>query len=222
MKMHIRTKVQLIRKLSVAVSVLMLTSLLFCPAAQAHKASIFAWVQGTTIHTQSKMMGGKRPNQALVEVFDENGLLLLQGKTDVQGLFSFPAPQKSNLKIVLNAGAGHRAVWSLTPHDFIEETSESVYDHTHEDAVHTKPLQPGPSNKNINPLAPDILTRDEIATLVASTLDQKLTPVMAKLAEMDQKQINLSDIVAGLGYIMGLVGLAAYMHYRRKTRDESV
>jgi flagellar biogenesis protein FliO len=45
---------------------------------------------------------------------------------------------------------------------------------------------------------------------------------MAKLAEMDQKQIKLADILGGLGYILGLVGLAAYMHYRRQTRDQSI
>jgi len=202
--------------------ILLLTIMVFSPDAHAHKATIFAWVQGNTIHTQSKMMGGKRPNQALVDVFDANGSLLLQGKTDDQGQFSFPAPQKSYLKIVLNAGAGHRAVWTLTPHDFMAETTEGVPDQSHEDAVPGHALQANPSNKNLSPAAPDLLTQDEIAVLVASILDQKLTPVMAKLTDMDQKQIQLSDIIAGLGYIMGLVGLATYMHYRRKMRDKGI
>ena len=66
------------------------------------------------------------------------------------------------------------------------------------------------------------MSRDEIATLVGTTLDQKLASVMAKLAEMDQSRIKISDILGGLGYILGLVGLAAYMHYHRKSRDKSV
>ena len=201
--------------------IVVLTPLLFCPAAYAHKASIFAWVQGDTVHTQSKMMGGKRPKQALVEVFDENQTLLLQGRTDAQGQFSFRAPQKSYLKIVLNAGAGHRAVWSLTPHDFTNTVSESGHVHTREDIISAKPSQTSHSNSNNAGVPQNLVTREEIAALIASSLDKKLAPVMAKLAAMDQKRIEPADIIGGLGYILGLVGLAAYMHYRRKSRDKN-
>ncbi len=205
----------------VLVCVFVLTALVFCPAAYAHKASIFAWVQGDTIYTQSKMMGGKRPNQALVEVFDENGLLILQGQTDARGQFSFPVPQKAFMKIVLNAGAGHRAVWSLTSDDFTGAASESGHAQPHEKGVHTEPFQTSHPNRNTAGAPQDILTREEISTLVASALDHKLAPVMAKLVEMDQKRIKPSDIIGGFGYILGLVGLAAYMHYHRKSRDKS-
>ncbi len=201
--------------------ILVLTVTVFCPVADAHKASIFAWVQGDTIHTQSKMMGGKRPNQAPVEVFDENGKLLLQGKTDAQGQFSFPRPQKTYLKIVLNAGAGHRARWSLNRDDFIEADPESIHTHTHEDAVHTNSGHINPPETSVATSAQAIMSREEIETLLASILDQKLAPVMAKLAEMDQKRIEPSDIIGGVGYIIGLVGLAAYMHYRRQTRGKN-
>jgi nickel transport protein len=193
--------------------VLIMAGIMFCPAAYAHKASIFAWVQGDTIHTQSKLMGGKRPNQALVEVFDENQNLLLKGRTDARGQFSFPVPQKSNLKIVLNAGAGHLAYWSLTPNDFMDAASDSSHGHTHESAVYTE------ASQTTNGAHPDLVTREEIATLVAAALDQKLGPVMAKLAEMDQNRIKPSDIIGGLGYIIGLVGLAAYIRYHSKSRD---
>ena len=201
--------------------VLMLTGIVFCPAAHAHKVSIFAWVQGNTIHTQSKMMGGKRPKDALVEVFDENETLLLQGRTDAQGKFSFPTPEKSFLKIVLNAGAGHRATWSLTPDDFIETTPDPNHTHTPEQPVHSIPGQTNPLETGMEKPASAGMSRDEIATLVGTTLDQKLASVMAKLAEMDQSRIKISDILGGLGYILGLVGLAAYMHYRRQTRGKN-
>ncbi len=201
--------------------VLIVTAMVSSPAAYAHKASIFAWIQGDTIHTLSKTMGGKRPNQALVEVFDENGKLLLRGKTDAQGQFSFTAPQKSYMKIVLDAGSGHRAVWSLDPDDFIDAASESVHAHSHEDAVQTDLDQTNPSETGEVGQAQIGLSREEIASLGASILDQKLAPIMAKLTEMDQNRIKLSDISGGLGYIIGLVGLGAYMHYHRKTRGKN-
>ena len=201
---------------------LVLMSILFCQSAHAHKASIFAWIQGDTIHTQSNLMGDKRPNQALVEVFGENGKLLLQGRTDEQGQFSFPAPQKSHLKIVLNAGGGHRAVWSVTPLDFAEAASESGHVHTHDVTAQSDPIGTNKINPSENAAIQAGVTREEIAALVASALDQKIAPVMAKLAEMDQKRIIPADIIGGLGYILGLVGLAAFMNYRRKIKDKSI
>ena len=202
-------------------SILVLIGMLFCPIALAHKASIFAWVQGDTIHTQSKMTGGKRPKQALVEVFDENGTLLVQGRTDAQGQFSFPTPQKSDLKIVLNAGAGHRATWSLNRDDFLNADPNVIQAHAHEKPVHSDPGQISPPQTSMAKSVQAEMLREEMATLVATTLDQKLAPVMAKLAEMEQKQIKTTDIIGGLGYIIGLVGLAAYMHYRRQIKSKN-
>ena len=125
------------------------------------------------------------------------------------------------MKIVLNAGTGHKAVWSLTPDDFIETVSDSIPAHTHEDTVHTNPDQTSQSITSEGDSAQNRMSQEVIAHVVAATLDQKLGPVMAKLAEMDQQRIKLSDILGGLGYIIGLVGLAAYMHYRRITKDNS-
>jgi nickel transport protein len=41
-------------------------------------------------------------------------------------------------------------------------------------------------------------------------LDKKLAPVMRILAEMQEQKIRLTDVLGGLGYIFGLVGVAAY------------
>ena len=41
------------------------------------------------------------------------GTELLSGTTDQNGEFSFKVPQKAELKIVLEAGAGHRAEWTI-------------------------------------------------------------------------------------------------------------
>ncbi len=38
-------------------------------------------------------------------------------------------------------------------------------------------------------------------------------------AESRDKAPTLHDILGGIGYILGLLGLAAYIHFRRKTRE---
>ena len=42
---------------------------------------------------------------------------------------------------------------------------------------------------------------------------------MDRITALNENRISLSDILGGIGYIIGLVGLAAYMQYRRKRSD---
>lgn len=45
-------------------------------------------------------------------------------------------------------------------------------------------------------------------------LEKKLAPIMRTLAEMQEQKVRLTDVLGGLGYIFGLVGVAAY--FKRK------
>ena len=199
--------------------VLVLMVLLTGSPALAHRVSIFAWVQGDTVHTQSKFMGGKRPDQALIEVFDEAGNLLLKGKTDAQGLFSFQAPQISDLQIVLTAGMGHRAVWALSREDF-QETAVESDNHQPLNAVPPRESDEFDSKTSKTHPSPESgLSAAEVTTLVEAALDRKLKPLMDRITALNENRISLSDILGGIGYIVGLVGLAAYMQYRRKRSD---
>jgi nickel transport protein len=49
---------------------------------------------------------------------------------------------------------------------------------------------------------------------IEKALDKKLAPVMRMLAEMHEQKVRLTDVLGGLGYIFGLVGVAAY--FKRK------
>lgn len=199
--------------------VLILMVLLNVPPALAHRISIFAWVQGDTVHTQSKFMGGKRPDQALVEVFDKAGNLLLKGKTDAEGLFSFQAPKISDMQIVLTAGMGHRAVWALSREDFQETGVESDHNQGFNAVPQREAHESNPKTPNNHRSPESGLSAAEITALVEATLDRKLKPLMDRITALNENRISLSDILGGIGYIVGLAGLAAYMQYRRKRSD---
>ncbi len=68
--------------------------LLWPGAAAAHRVNIFAWVEGDTVHTESKFSGGKRVNGGEIVVYDLEGKQLLSGKTNAEGEFSFKIPEK--------------------------------------------------------------------------------------------------------------------------------
>jgi hypothetical protein len=88
-------------------------TLFWARPADAHRVTIFAWVEDGMVHTESKFSGGRKPVGATVKVLAPGGEQLLEGKTDEKGAFSFKPPVKTELKVVLLAGAGHRAEWTL-------------------------------------------------------------------------------------------------------------
>lgn len=93
------------------VAILLLSVFFFlCAAgpALAHKVNVFAYVEGTTVFTESYFPDGKVVASGLIEVFDKKNTKLLEGITDDKGLFHFPLPKKEDLIMVINAGMGHK------------------------------------------------------------------------------------------------------------------
>ena len=55
--------------------------------------------------------------------------------------------------------------------------------------------------------------------MVSRLLDQKLAPIKAQLAQQNaQDPVTLHDVVSGLGWILGLVGIAAWFMSRKASR----
>ncbi len=188
--------------ISKAINMAVLFLLLLAPLpALAHKVTVFAWVEGERIYTQSKFSGGKKVNEGKIEVFDENGQKVLEGATDNQGQFSFPRPKGATaLKVVLTAGMGHTNFWMIPAEEISGgKTGESL----------SAPVAPAP------PPEDDHLNADAIEAIVERVVERELAPVKAQLAK---EAWGLRDIVAGLGYILGLMGLASYIHYRQKEK----
>ena len=91
----------------------------------AHKVNIFAWVENGTINTESYFPDGKVVQNGSISVFDSNENLLLTGKTDSEGMFSFPVPKGDDLTIILDASMGHRATFTITQEELGESTTST-------------------------------------------------------------------------------------------------
>ena len=82
--------------------------------ALAHKVNIFAYVEGNVVYTESYFSDGKPVEEATIEAATPSGEIIVEGKTDNQGYFSFSLPaQKEDLTIVLNASLGHKSSYLL-------------------------------------------------------------------------------------------------------------
>ena len=87
--------------------------LLASSPSRAHRVYVYAWTDGGTVHTESYFGSKRKAANAPITVFGADGQELLAGRTDPQGRFSFPVPARQDLRIVVEAGMGHRAEYVL-------------------------------------------------------------------------------------------------------------
>ena len=181
----------------------------FLPSdAGAHRVNIFAWVEGDTVLVECKYPDGTKVYEGVIRVLDSAGKELLNGKTNTKGEFSFKVPKQDDLTIVLEAGMGHRADWPLSKQDLAPAGESAV-----SSAPAPKAEAPPPAAKESAPGAASPLPAG-IDQAIEKALDKKLAPVLRMLAEMHEQKVRLTDVLGGIGYIIGLVGVAAY--FKRK------
>jgi nickel transport protein len=60
------------------------------------------------------------------------------------------------------------------------------------------------------------LGREEIEDIIDASLDKKLAPIYDMMANTYDRGPGLTEIMGGIGYIIGLVGLALYFSNRRR------
>ncbi len=177
-------------------------------SAWAHRVIVFAWPQAGQVHVEAKFSGGRPAIQAAVDVFDENGTKRLSGKTDDAGTFTFAQPSQGGLKIVVNAGTGHRGEWLLSAADLGQPDLPAA-------AAVDQPATPTPPSEAP---APQLAASGDALERFAALLDRKLNPIQRELTHLRHPGPSLQDIFGGIGYILGLVGLATYLRYRQKLK----
>ena len=200
---------------------LCLMLLLACvDVAQAHRVNIFAWLEGGTVRVECSFRRDSPVQQGTVIVFDaQTGAELLQGKTDKQGAFAFPVPeavsQGHGLLIRIVAGEGHQNEWHMDAAEFsglLPGTAAAA-----PGTAEGRPESPG-AGQTAEPVGTTDgqgLGRKDVETIVDAALDRHLAPLRRALAAHNETEPTLRDIVGGLGWIMGLVGIGLYFSRRR-------
>ncbi|MCF8110860.1 MAG: carboxypeptidase regulatory-like domain-containing protein [Desulfobacteraceae bacterium] len=92
---------------------MVLVSFLCAGTALAHKVNVFAYAEDGKIYVESYFPDGRPAAGSELKVYDSRGNLLAEGKTDGEGKFSFEIPRADDLKIVVNAGMGHKTDFKL-------------------------------------------------------------------------------------------------------------
>ncbi len=169
----------------------------------AHKVNIFAYVEGDKVYTESYFNDGKKCVDSKIEVFDNQENKLLEGITNENGEFSFKTPQEEgDLKIVLTASMGHRAEYIISANELVD-TVGSIKEELEE---------PVPV------VSPEVSSFDlkEIQSLMEDALDKKLEPILREIKRSQEHKISPTEIIGGIGYIIGIFGIIAYFLSRKR------
>lgn len=196
------------RALALAMLAVVFVALLSSPAL-AHRVNVFAWLDGSELVVESSFSRGQKVEGGRVEVFAvDSGRLLLTGRTDAQGLARFPVPpeaQDHDLRIVVQAGQGHRNEWLLPAGQYAAGPT-SPAPATSDPASSRSDIANGQTVIQISPA--------ELEGLIEAALEAKLAPLRQTLASQAEQGPGLRDIIGGLGWVMGLLGIALYFRSR--------
>jgi nickel transport protein len=181
----------------VAASVALLL-LATCPVA-AHDTGIFAHVEDGEIHG-TVTADGEPLAGAEITAHSPTGELLGEAASDHSGQFRLTVHRRCDWKIVATEG-GHQATYTVPMAELPTELpadlpdTQAAHDHPH-DEPHTH--APAPSD-----------------------LDDLTRQVVALRGDIDKlrNELRWQDLVGGVGYILGLMGLAFYfLGTRRRER----
>lgn len=203
--------------------------------AQAHKALFFAYLEDGEVVCEGGFPGGKACKGCPVIMYDAaSGVEIMQGATDSSGLFRFPLPRaakdaRHGLKLVLNGGEGHRAEWLLDPEEYLDAPAPAAKavpsvqpDNGARKSLESDQLQ---QVKDKDALAASeaamyrLVSRaiaEQVGPAVDKSLERKLGPIRRQLAEATDPGPTFTSILGGLGWIVGLAGIVAWLNSRRK------
>ncbi|MDR2489022.1 MAG: hypothetical protein LBD42_05990 [Desulfovibrio sp.] len=189
----------------------------FSGESQAHKVNVFAYVDSDAIQVECYFTRSQKVRHGKLIVTDlSTGEKLLEGTTDERGLFRFQpdvafCETGHGMNIVLNAGEGHQGNWEISPEELAsltpsgQNTGPRRAAQAAPDTVYSQ--VPGISGATIETV--------ELEALIGKVMDAKLAPIKQRLARQENSGPDLRDIIGGIGWIIGLLGLATYMKYRR-------
>ena len=195
-------------------------------SAQAHRVNIFAWTEGNEVVAECGFNGGNKVKQGQVVIFDAaTGAKLAEGRTDDLGVYRFPISAEGKahgVRIVIKAGEGHQNEWTVDAAELatIQPGTAATSAPAVSPAVApaaASTLQPQAAPKADKSPAPQTanISAAEMQNIVNTALDAKLGPIRKELAEMRVARPGFSEIFGGIGWLVGLAGIALYFKGRR-------
>lgn len=190
-------------KASVWGALLVLLLILSPTWSMAHSMYVFAYIDGGLIKGEGAYGDGGPASGAAIEIHDSDGLLIGQTNASADGTFSLPLKKgRPPFMVEIRDGGGHASTST-----FGQEQSPKPKPSA------AKSDQPRPSEPDRAATAASHALRDEWVRM----LRDELAPIKAQLARLSSRNtIGLAEVVGGLGWIVGLAGLALWFKSRKR------
>lgn len=196
----------------------MLLLLVVATPGLAHRVLVFAYVEGKNILVESKLVPDTPVKDGKVIVSDkQTGEVLVTGQTNDQGKLSFPIPaeaaaRRADLLIVVEAGMGHKGEWLLKAEKYLPGDATA--------APAPPAPAPAPPSAGGAPAGPAATTPpldpQALEAVVSRVVAREVAPLKEMVAELSVHRTSLTDIIGGLGYILGIFGIWAYFLSKRQ------
>ncbi|MGA1845451.1 MAG: hypothetical protein ACMUIS_12885 [bacterium] len=190
--------------------------------ALGHKVNVFAYADAGNVYTESYFNDGSPCRDSLIQVYDSAGTELLAGKTDDKGVFSFAIPTRTDLRIVLTASMGHRAEYRLPAAELPGTATSGAEGDVPSGATDTANTAESvdQNGKDVSEDLPTTITLDTIRSVVEDaverSIERRMTPLVHSMMRSRTSRVPLTDIIGGIGYIFGVMGLILYFKKREK------
>ncbi|MDQ7781614.1 MAG: hypothetical protein RDU20_01965 [Desulfomonilaceae bacterium] len=192
----------------------------------AHKVNVFAYVEGDKIVVEGYFSKDRKAINCAVQFFDAGGKEIHGGKTDKNGRYVVPIADLGTLDgdilITLSAGEGHKRDYRLRADEIPKPSGPSPGT-----APSGAPVPASESRGASEPTKPETLdqerkTLEEVIEAIVQRENQKIMQMLGNqqrlLLEERNSGPSLQEVVGGIGWIVGIVGIIAFFMSRKGNR----
>ncbi|EGV16525.1 hypothetical protein [Thiocapsa marina] len=193
-------------------------SMLGSPAL-AHKLQVFAFAEGPRIGGSAYFAGGGAASGARIEVLDADGAKLAELAPDGEGRFVYSAQAPVDHLIRAITGDGHQAEWRVSAAELAAGFGSQgtvVGDGANPDQIPVSVIADPDASTAARRSAVDLDPALESA--IERAVARQIRPLREQLVAA-QDRVRLQDILGGIGYIIGLTGLALWWKSRRRSNS---
>ncbi|MFO1153334.1 MAG: hypothetical protein U1E42_06675 [Rhodospirillales bacterium] len=180
--------------------------------AHAHKLKVFATADGATIDGRVYFVGGAAAPGARIAIEAPPGTPIASLVADADGAFRYEATRRVDHLFAADTGDGHSARFTIAAQDL------------------PSALPPGPSpvqaaDPLTDPIAPETHASTDgvslppsataLRAMLSEAVASQVRPLRQQMNDYED-QLRLRDIVGGIGYIVGLAGVALWMKARQR------
>jgi nickel transport protein len=161
--------------------------LLFALPAEAHRLKLFAQATGGNIAGYGFYIGGGRPQGADLVITTPDGKEVSHLKTATDGGFSFAPPSPGRYHLSLAAGDGHFAELDISTDGTVAAPAVTT---------------------------PQASVPADLDARIEAAVARQIRPLLEAYDAADGR-VRFNDLLGGLGWIVGLAGLWAWLRSRR-------